>query len=87
MKEMEVETWHMWKNSKGAIDKRFRVMAKPGGRLSHPPPLKHNDRGGEMGGGGGVSAQGEKERRESRQTSAEARSKMESSKSWRTKKA
>lgn len=27
----------MWKKSKGAIDKRFWVMAKPGGRLSHPP--------------------------------------------------
>lgn len=27
-------------------------MAKPGGRLSHPPPVKHNDRGR---GGGGVS--------------------------------
>lgn len=47
---MEVEMWHMWKKSKGAIDKRFRVMAKPGGRLSHPPPLTHNDRGREMGG-------------------------------------
>ncbi len=36
--------------------------------------------------GGGVNAQGEKERREGRQMSTEARSKMESSKSWRTEK-
>lgn len=38
VREMEVRTWHIWKKSKGTGDKWFCVMAKPGGRLSHPPP-------------------------------------------------
>lgn len=54
-------------------------MARAGGKLSPLPHVKHNDRGM----GGGVNAQGEKERNERKQTmSTEARSKMESSKSW-----
>lgn len=77
MKEMEVRTWHICQKSKAAIDKRFRVMPKPGGRLSHPPSVKHNDTGR-----GGVSVQGETEGRERRQLSTETRSKMDSSKSW-----
>lgn len=82
MEEMEVRTWHICQKSKAAKDKRFRVMAKPGGRFSHPPSVKPNDTGR----GVGVSVQGEKEGREGRQLSTETRSKMDSSKSWRRKK-
>lgn len=58
---MEVRTWHICQKSKAAIDKRFRVMAKPGGRLSHPPSVKHNDTGR---GGGCQCSRWEGEERE-----------------------
>lgn len=63
-------------------NKRVHVMAGAGGRRSppHPPPVKHNDRGWV----GGCQCSRLKQKAE-RRMSTEARSKMESSKSWENK--